>query len=82
MNDHYSEVEPPSLQEIADILLKDLKPEYGHKSEDELKAVIDAVVGQFKNNIGSMTGWLMFARRNMLNGCKILLQENFTSVSL
>lgn len=85
MNDHYSEMNPPTMQEITDILLVDLKAEYKDRySSDELKAVVHAVVGQFKGSIGSMTGWLMFARRNMLNGCKVLLQDShtFTSVSL
>lgn len=61
------------MQEITDILLVDLKAEYKDRySSDELKAMIHAVVGQFRDSIGSMTG---FARRNMLNRCKVLSQQ-------
>lgn len=69
MNDYYSEMNPPSEVEIKRILLDETKTKYHPSlSVDVIMHCVNKAFEDFggMKNIGSLTGWLMFSKKELL----------------
>lgn len=69
MNDYYSEMNPPSEVEIKRTLFEETKTKY-HPSlnEDDIMQCVNKAFEDFggMKNIGSLTGWLMYTKKELL----------------
>lgn len=69
MNDYYSECDPPSEVEIKKTLLHETKTKHPYCKENDIIQCVDRAFEDFggMKNIGSLTGWLMFSKKELLH---------------
>lgn len=74
MNEAYSELDPPPINEIKNDLLHQLIKDNPYIDEDIINTSIDMELNHFGSIRGSMTSWLQFSRgillRNITNRIK------------
>ena len=82
MNEHQSSMPPPSEVEIKKILLSDLKVKFPHHQEDRLLLSINQAFIDFggMEKIGSLTGWYMFSKKDLLQMSIARLNEQSTLI--
>ena len=75
MNDYYSESLPPSESEIKNMLLNEMKKKNPNCKEADIVQCVNKAFEDFggMKNIGSLTGWLMFSKKELLQIATALL---------
>lgn len=68
MNDYYSEMNSPSEVEIKKILLDEIRIKYSSLKDDDIIQCVNKTFEDYggMKNIGSLTGWLMFSKKELL----------------
>ena len=69
MNDYYSENNSPSEVEIKKILLDEIRIKYSSLKEDDIIQCVNKAFEDYggMKNIGSLTGWRMFNKKELLH---------------
>jgi len=69
MNDYYSEMSPPSEVEIKKILLNEIRIKHSSLNEVDIIQCVNKAFEDYggMKNIGSLTGWRMFNKKELLH---------------
>ena len=69
MNDYYSETSPPSEVEIKKILLNEIRIKHSSLNEVDIIQCVNKAFEDYggMKNIGSLTGWRMFNKKELLH---------------
>lgn len=83
MNDFYSEMSPPSEVEIKKILLNEIRIKHSSLKEVDIIQCVNKTFEDYggMKNIGSLTGWRMFNKKELLDMVTARLNCNNTNLN-